>query len=178
VVRNVIGGILALAGAASAVLGPFLSWYNGRDGRDYRVADLFNGISDSGMGVWGSLVLPFAFAALVTLVGLAFRSRTSVTIAGLIVIGFTVLWMVRQGQAAGSLAIEGGGSGLGAGVAYTMGGGIALLVAAAAMSGRRRDATPGDPQQGTYHQQGTYQEPYGWYGDGHGRDEPGPYQPR
>jgi hypothetical protein len=184
VLRNVIGGIIALAGAASAVLGPFLSWYDGRQGRHYRLSELFEaqGVTSAGTGVWASLVTPFAFAALVTLIGLAFRSRTLVTFAGLVVLGFTVLWMVRQGQAAGSLAIEGDGSGLGQGVAYSAGGGIALLLAAAVMNGRRRRA------ERVRHADEPEQEPYrygdgGWYDDGHGSHEgrggtaggPGPY---
>ncbi|WP_030898052.1 hypothetical protein, partial [Streptomyces sp. NRRL F-5126] len=171
-VRNVIGGILALAGAAAAVLGPFLSWYDGRDGRDYRVAELFEarGVTSAGTGVWESLVAPFAFAALITLIGLAFRSRALVAFAGLVTIGFTVLWMVRQGQAAGSLVVDGSGSGLGQGVAYSLGGGIALLLAAVVMSGRRRRYEPGPYPQGPDDAYGDggggYQEPHGWYDDG------------
>ncbi|MCF3963128.1 hypothetical protein [Streptomyces fuscigenes] len=173
-VRNVIGGIIALAGAASAVLGPFLSWYNGRDGRDYRLSELFEaqGVTSAGTGVWASLVAPFAFAALVTLIGLVLRSRTLITFAGLVVLGFTVLWMVRQGQAAGSLAIEGDGSGLGQGVAYSAGGGIALLLAAAVMSGRRRRAEPVRQTD----DQGPDSYGYGYgYGDEGPHDGPGGY---
>ncbi|WP_329457326.1 hypothetical protein [Streptomyces sp. NBC_01497] len=176
-VRNVIGGIVALAGAAAAVLGPFLSWYNGRLGRHYRISELFGsqGVTSAGTGVWTSLVTPFLFAALVTLIGLALRSRGLIAFAGFVVIGFTVLWMVRQGQAAGSLAIEGDGSGLGQGVAYSAGGGIALLLAAVVMSGRGRRAGSGTPGRG------PEQEPYGygygdggWYDEGHGgQDGPG-----
>ncbi|MFJ8001394.1 hypothetical protein ACIQ7D_30530 [Streptomyces sp. NPDC096310] len=160
-VRNIFGSILALAGAAAAVFGPFRAWYDGRIGRDYRVADLFDGVTGNGAGIFTSLLLPFAFAALVTLVGVVTRSRPLVALAGVIVLGFTVLWMVRQGQAAGSLTISGNGSGLGVGVAYTAGGGVALLLASVLMSGRgrarRRDREqPYEPQ------------PY----------EPQPYDPR
>jgi hypothetical protein len=161
VLRNVIGGILALAGAAAAVIGLFLPWYNGRDGRDYRIQDLFQHITATGDGLETSLVLPFAFAALVTLVGLALRSRTLVTVAGLVVIGFAVLWMVRQGQAAGSLAIEGNGTGLGQGVAYTTGGGVVLLLAAVVMSGRRR-GNDGYGQEPPPSRDETYHDPYAW----------------
>ncbi|GAA3761176.1 hypothetical protein [Streptomyces tremellae] len=182
-VRNVIGGIIALAGAAAAVLGPFLAWYDGRQGRHYRIAELFEarGVTGAGTGVWASVVAPFAFAALLTLIGLALRSRTLVAFAGLVVIGFTVLWMVRQGQAAGSLVIEGDGSGLGPGVAYSAGGGIALLLAAVVMRGRRRRVEPARGPEG---------DGYGAYGAGHpgaggdgewyddrpgGPGDPGPY---
>ncbi|MFJ2558962.1 MULTISPECIES: hypothetical protein [unclassified Streptomyces] len=173
-VRNIFGSILALAGAAAAVFGPFRAWYDGRIGRDYRVADLFDGVTPNGAGLFTSLLLPLAFAALVTLVGVMARSRPLVALAGLIVLGFTVLWMVRQGQAAGSLAISGDGSGLGVGVAYTAGGGVALLLAALLMSGRRRagrrdreqpyepqpyEPQPYDPRQ--YEPQG-YGQPQGY----------------
>ncbi|MFF1417940.1 hypothetical protein [Streptomyces sp. NPDC058280] len=136
-VRNIIGSILALAGAAAAVLSPFHAWFDGRQGRDYRIADLFNGLSTTSSGVFVSLLLPFLFAALVTLTGVLLRSRPLVSLAGLTVLGFTILWLVRQGQAAGGLSV-GRGGGLGLGVAYAFGGGFVLLLAALVMSGRRR----------------------------------------
>ncbi|MFE4831410.1 hypothetical protein [Streptomyces sp. NPDC056672] len=135
-VRNIIGSILALAAAAAAVLSPFLIWFDSRRGHDYRVSDLFNGITATSSAVVVSLLLPFAFAALVTLIGLVLRSRPLVALAGLIVLGFTVLWMVRQGQVSDGLSVSGGGAGLGLGVAYALGGGIVLLLAALVMSGR------------------------------------------
>ncbi|MEV7087539.1 hypothetical protein AB0O07_16810 [Streptomyces sp. NPDC093085] len=137
-VRNIFGSILALAGAAAAVYGPFLAWNDGRTGTSYRIADLFNGVTPNGSPVITSLLLPFAFAALLTLIGVVTRARPLIALAGLTVLGFTVLWLVRQGQAAGSLTISGGPTGLGAGVGYTAGGGVALLLAAVLMAGRRR----------------------------------------
>jgi hypothetical protein len=151
-IRNVIGGILAAAGAAAAVLSPYHVWYDGRDGRDYRVRELFGTLSAARPGVWTSLLLPFAVAALITLVGVVLRSRGLVTLAGLVVIGFTVLWMVRQGQAAHGLAIQPEGPSLGQGVAYAAGGGIVLLLGAVVMRGRRRRAPLEAPR-----------EPSGWY---------------
>lgn len=140
-IRNVIGSILALIGATAAVWSPFRDWYDGRHGRDYRIQDLFNGISDTEAELLGSILLPFAFAALVTLIGLVLRSRLLVALSGVIVLGFTILWMVRQGQAAGSLTVGGVGGGLGHGVAWAVGGGVLLLVAAAVMSGRTSPET-------------------------------------
>ncbi|MET8327761.1 hypothetical protein [Streptomyces sp. NPDC005181] len=143
-IRNILGSIVALAGAAAAVLSPFRDWYDGRLGRHYRIADLVNGISGiswtSGArpGVWTSIWLPLLFAAAVTLVGVALRSRLLVASAGVVVLGFTVLWMVRQGQVTGSLAVAADGSGLQEGVAYAVGGGALMLLGAAVMSGRRR----------------------------------------
>ncbi|MFI2455281.1 hypothetical protein [Streptomyces sp. NPDC019539] len=135
-VRNVLGSVLALAGAAAAVCGPFRAWYGGRPGVDYRVQDLFGGITDAQTELVSSLVLPYAFAALVTLLGVVLRSRLLVALAGLVVLGFTVLWMVRQGQAAGYLSVGGDLPGLGEGVAAALGGGFLLLLGAVVMRGR------------------------------------------
>ncbi|WP_211280368.1 hypothetical protein [Streptomyces lushanensis] len=152
-VRNIIGSILALAAAAAAVLSPFLIWFDGRRGQDYRVADLFNGVTATSSAVAVSLLLPLAFAALVTLIGLVLRSRLLVALAGLIALGFTVLWLVRQAQVSDGLSVSGGGSGLGLGVAYALGGGVVLLLAALVMSGRR---APFPAPEAAY---APYQEP-------------------
>ncbi|MFF7816202.1 hypothetical protein ACFZCF_30425 [Streptomyces sp. NPDC007945] len=143
-IRNVVGSVLALVGATAAVWSPFRAWYDGRHGSDYRIGDLFTGITGSGGGVIASILLPFAFAALVTLVGVVLRSRLLVAIAAVVVLGFTVLWMVRVGQAEGSLVVSGGGRGLGDGVANALGGGLLLLIGALVMSGRpkRRHLEP------------------------------------
>lgn len=135
-IRNVLGSIVALAGAAAAVLSPFRDWYDGRLGRYYRIGDLFTGVTAAHPGLFGSILLPFLFAAVVTVVGVVLRSRLLVALAGVVVLGFTVLWMVRQGQAAGELTVTGGGSGLQQGVASAAGGGVLLLLGAALMSGR------------------------------------------
>ncbi|MCT9093021.1 hypothetical protein N4G70_29750 [Streptomyces sp. ASQP_92] len=137
-VRNVLGSVLALAGATAAVWSPFRAWYDGRHGSTYRIDDLFSGISADKAVVAGSLLLPFAFAALVTLVGLVLRSRALLVVAGLVVLGFTILWMVRQGQAAGHLTVDSSGNGLGQGVGIALGGGLLLLIAAALTPPRRR----------------------------------------
>ncbi|MFJ8668145.1 hypothetical protein [Streptomyces sp. NPDC093600] len=138
-VRNVIGSVLALAGATAAVWSPFRAWYDGRHGRHYRIEDLFAGITDERAEVIGSILLPFAFAALLTLIGLVLRSRLLVAVAGVIVLGFTILWMVRVGQAENGLTVGGERMGLDHGVFYALGGGLLLLLAAAVMSGRHRE---------------------------------------
>ncbi|MFE5793799.1 hypothetical protein ACFQ8C_14660 [Streptomyces sp. NPDC056503] len=135
-IRNIVGSVLALAGATAAVWSPFRAWYDGRHGRDYPIGDLFTGIGDGGADLIGSLLLPFAVAALVTLIGVVLRSRLLVAVAGVIVLGFTILWMVRVGQAEGGLVISGDGRGLGDGVANAFGGGVLLLLGALVMSGR------------------------------------------
>ncbi|GGQ04821.1 hypothetical protein [Streptomyces roseolilacinus] len=137
-IRNVIGAVLALVGSVAAVWSPFRAWYDGRLGRHYEIDDLFGGITSGRADLWTSLLLPMAFAALLALVGLVLRSRAVVALAGVAVLGFTVLWMVRQGQAEGSLTVSGDGRGLGPGTGLALGGGLLLLLAAVVMAGRRR----------------------------------------
>ncbi|WP_031072967.1 hypothetical protein [Streptomyces sp. NRRL S-118] len=181
-VRNVIGSVLALLGATAAVLSPFLAWNDGRLGRHYRIADLFGGITAGQAALWTSVLLPLAFAALLTLVGVALRSRLLVTLAGVIVLGFTVLWMVRLSQVSDGLTFEGANdSGLGWGVVLALAGGVLLLLGAAVMGrrpgrlrrrSREAEAYAGGPYDG--HDGGRYAAPYGERDDGrHGeRDDP------
>ncbi|AJT66420.1 hypothetical protein T261_4781 [Streptomyces lydicus] len=157
-VRNVIGSLIALIGATAAVWSPFRPWYDGRHGSDFRIEDLFTHITDSRASLYGSLFLPLAFAGLVTLIGVALRSRLLVAFAGVVVLGFTVLWMVRQGQAAGELTA--GTHGLGAGVPAALGGGVLLLVGALVMSGRR--SRVGGRHAGRRYDEG-YDDAYGRY---------------
>lgn len=61
----------------------------------------------------------------------------------MIVLGFTVLWLVRVGQAAGSLVISGAPSyGLGPGTGLAFGGGLVLLLAAVVLRGRGSGRSP------------------------------------
>ncbi|RII11824.1 hypothetical protein DSC45_28330 [Streptomyces sp. YIM 130001] len=139
-VRNILGSILALVGAAAAVFSPFRAWYDGRQGRYYRLSELFSGdgVTGSRSGLFDSIFLPLAVAALITLLGILLRSRLMVALAGVIVLGFTILWMVRVGQAQGNLAVDSEGNGLALGVAFAFGGGLLLLLASLLMSGRDR----------------------------------------
>ncbi|WP_432062032.1 hypothetical protein [Streptomyces sp. S1] len=168
-IRNVAGAVLALAGATAAVLSPFRAWYDGRHGRDYALDELFTGITEAKADLWWSLLLPFAFAALLTLVGVVLRSRLLVGLAGLVVLGFTVFWMVRVGQYEGSLTVDGGGAGLGDGVANALGGGILLLLGALVMSGRRGRKARKGPEEPR-----AYAAPPGGPGTGPGTSGPGP----
>ncbi|WP_327176289.1 hypothetical protein OG599_13955 [Streptomyces sp. NBC_01335] len=150
-IRNVLGSVVALAGAAAVVLSPFRDWYDGRPGHDYRVRDLFEGITTTSSAVMVSLFLPFLVVAVLAVAGVVLRSRLVVALAGVVALGFTVLWMVRQGQATGSLTVDPDGSGLQWGVVLALGGGLLLLIGSLVMSGRRRrrgrgpDAGAGTP---------------------------------
>ncbi|WP_406105873.1 hypothetical protein OG698_26510 [Streptomyces sp. NBC_01003] len=148
-VRNVLGAILALLGATAAVSSPFRAWYDGRHGRYYRLGDLFTGagVTDARAELFGSLFLPFVVAAAATLIGVVLRSRLLVAFAGVVVLAFTVLWIVRVGQAEGQMVVAGDGSGLGLGVAGAAVGGVLLLLGAAVMSGRQK-RLPEDADQG------------------------------
>ncbi|MFD7028268.1 hypothetical protein ACFWAR_09575 [Streptomyces sp. NPDC059917] len=143
-IRNAIGSLLGLIGAAAAVWSPFRAWYDGRHGRDYRLSDLFSGSGidpTATSGAMTSILLAFLVAALITLAAVVLRSRVLMGLAALVVIGITVLWMVRQGQAVGSLSVGGEGTGLGVGVANAFGGGALLILATAVMRGRPRRRT-------------------------------------
>ncbi|QKW07168.1 hypothetical protein HUT18_12935 [Streptomyces sp. NA04227] len=137
--RYLLGSVLALVGAAAAVWSPFRAWYDGRHGRDFRLEDLFSstGVSNTNAELLGSLFLPFAVAAVVTVIALALRSRLLLVLAGLIVLGFTALWMTRQAQEDGSLRVAGDGTGLDHGAAMALGGALLLLLAAAVLPGRK-----------------------------------------
>jgi hypothetical protein len=145
-VRNILGSLLALAGAAAAVWCPFRAWYDGRHGSGIRVDDLFTGVgvTDRDAALLGSLFLPMGFAALLTLLGVLSQSWAAVGLAGCLVLGVTVLWMVRQAQFAGGAAAGGGGLGSGAGIA--VGSGLLLFAGAFLFSGLRR-ARYGSPDQ-------------------------------
>ncbi|MFH7595807.1 hypothetical protein WDV06_11985 [Streptomyces racemochromogenes] len=138
-IRNAIGALMGLIGAAAAVWSPLRAWYDGRPGRDYRVEELFSGsgVTTDPPALLGSLLLPMLFAALLALVAAVRRSRLLMALAGVVVLGVAVLWMVRQGQAAGGLSVGPDGQGLGDGLASAFGAGALLLLAAAVMRGRR-----------------------------------------
>ncbi|GAA3372596.1 hypothetical protein GCM10020367_28130 [Streptomyces sannanensis] len=145
--RNVLGSLLALAGATAAVWSPFRAWYDGREGRYYRFQDLFTGITGVRAGLAESILLPLVFAAAVAVTGVVLRSRAAVATAGGLVLGFTILWMVRQGQALHGLSVSAYGNGLGVGVANAFGGGLLMLLGAAVMSGRRVPARRAEPEE-------------------------------
>ncbi|MFF5780677.1 hypothetical protein ACFY7Y_27550 [Streptomyces virginiae] len=136
--RNVLGSLMGLIGAAAAVRSPFRAWYDGRHGRDYDIQELFTpaGITGHTPTLMTSILLPYLFAAVLTLCAVLLRSRLLMALAGLVVLGFTILWMVRQGQAVGSLSVGGDGRGLGDGLANALGAGALILLGAAVMSGR------------------------------------------
>ncbi|MFG3259336.1 hypothetical protein [Streptomyces sp. NPDC048172] len=167
-IRNALGSLLALVGAAAAVWSPFQPWYDGRHGRDFRIGQLFDseGITGDGASLLNGLFLPMLVAAVVTLLGLLLRSRPLVLLAGVLTLGFTILWMVRQTQAEGSLTAGGDGLDVGAGLAF--GAGVLLLAAALVMRGRgasaarhRRDDRTEAPPEGPYGGDPYRGDPYG-----------------
>ena len=171
-VRNVLGGLIALIGAAAAVWSPFRPWYDGRHGSDIRIDDLFGGITDSGAELFGSLLLPMLFAAVLTLIGVMLRARLMVALAGVVVLGFTILWMIRQGQAEGELT-AGTDGGLGVGAAAALGGGVLLLLGALIMRGRRHRVDDGRYDDGYYGQ--PQRDAYGRDDQYAGDDQYSPY---
>ncbi|MFG7942133.1 hypothetical protein, partial [Streptomyces cacaoi] len=162
-IRNLLGSLLALIGAAAVVWSPFRPWYDGRLGRDFRLDQLFEpgGITGSAAGLLTGLFLVMLAAAVVTVLGVLIRSRYLLTVAGVLALGFTILWMVRQGQAAGDLSVDGAGNGLGLGTALAFGGSLLLLLAAAVMSGHRTAARRRSQRLDTERGEQRVYEPYG-----------------
>lgn len=68
-------------------------------------------MTDSGAGLFASMFLPLLVGAVLAVLGVVFRSRLLVLAAGIITLGFAILWMVRQGQAEGSLTVTGTATG-------------------------------------------------------------------
>ncbi|MDF4251267.1 hypothetical protein [Streptomyces sp. WMMB303] len=140
-IRNLLGSLLALIGAAAAVYSPFRPWYDGRLGRDFRIDDLFTGtgVTSADAALFTGLFVLMLVVAVIAVLGVLLRSRLTVTLAGVLGLGVTVLWMVRQGQAAGSLT-AGNTGGLASGAGLALGGALLLLLAGALMTGRRTAA--------------------------------------
>jgi len=136
-VRNSVGSLLALLGATATLISPWLAWYGGRHGSSYKFYEVFGtGITSSVSGVMDSVFLVFLVAAIITIVGVVLRSRAVVLIAAVLALGFVILWMIRQGQAAGQLAVTGDSRGLGPGLAVAFGGALAMFIGALLMKGR------------------------------------------
>lgn len=137
--RNLTGSVLAVVGAAATLVSPWQGWYDTRHGSTYKFWEVFgNGVTPSHSGVTDSVFLVFVVTAVLTVVGALLRSRALVLVAGVAAFGFTVLWMVRQGQLSGELVVSNGNRGLGAGVAWALGGGLLMIVGGLLMDGRRR----------------------------------------
>ena len=131
-IRNILGSVIALVGATAAVLSPFRTWYDGRDGSDIRVEDLFTGITSTGAAVLASVFLPILVAATAVVIAVALRSRALMTGAGLLVLATVVLWGVQQYRTPAGLSSRLADYGL----ALALGGGVLILIGAAVMSGR------------------------------------------
>ena len=144
--RNIIGGLLALVGAALTLVSPWQPWYNNRHGSTYKFYEVFgSGITPSGSGIMDSVFLVFLVTAALTVVGVLLGSRALVGFAAVVAFGFAVLWMVRQGQAAGELTVTGANNrGLGSGVAYAFAGGLLMVIGSLVMVGRPRRAVVAD----------------------------------
>lgn len=134
-VRNLLGSLLALVAAAAAAWSPFQHWYGARPGRTYLLGDLFGGLTGSQAALWSGLFVPLLAAAVLVLLAVLLRSRLLVAFSGLVVLGFTVLWLVQQSFESGPFTAAGGA--LGPGVGLALGAGVLLLVAAMIMRGRR-----------------------------------------
>jgi hypothetical protein len=136
--RNALGTLLAAAAAALALVSPLLDWYGSREGRDYKLSDLFgaDGISADDAGLLTGVFLAMLVAAVLLLTAATVRWGWLMAVAALIILGITILWMVRQYQVADSLSVS--RDGLGEGVGCALVSGVLALVGAAATYGRGR----------------------------------------
>ncbi|WP_165988835.1 hypothetical protein [Streptomyces sp. YIM 98790] len=141
--RNVLGAALALVAAVAVLISPFLDWYGERQGRQIRLVELFDpdGLTDSTAGLLTGLAVAMLVVAVVAVVGVVLRSRLMVALAGVLAIGLTVLWMARRYEATDSLLV--GGDGVQAGALTALAAGLAMLIAAVVMAGRRAAVTTG-----------------------------------
>ncbi|WP_130800004.1 hypothetical protein [Streptomyces otsuchiensis] len=141
--RNVLGAVLAVIGAALALISPFRDWYGDTVGRDVRLQELFSGSGLTGAraDLFAGIFLVMLVAAVVAVAGVLLRSRLMVALAGVLVLGITVLWMVRQYQVADTLVIGDNGFKIGT-VGALIGGGL-LLLGSALMAGRHPAAVHG-----------------------------------
>lgn len=138
--RNVLGTVIALVGAALAVVSPFRAWYDGRQGRYYRLRELFSadGLTSAPAELFSGIFPVMVAAALLTLIAVLLRLRSLIALAGVVVLAVTVGWLVRQYQLTDSLTV--GRPGLDEGVGAALAGGVLLLAAALVSAGRRAPA--------------------------------------
>ncbi|MDT0305355.1 hypothetical protein RM780_00040 [Streptomyces sp. DSM 44917] len=134
--RNTLGFVLALIGAAVGLASVFFDWYGGRDGRHYRWTTLFtgDGISGTTPGLWGGMFLPMLVAAALAVAAILLRSRLLMLLSGIASLGFTVLWLVRRYLINDNLII--GADGLKWPALAALASGVLLLLSASGMAGR------------------------------------------
>ncbi|RMI27475.1 hypothetical protein [Streptomyces triticirhizae] len=163
-VRNTLGAVLALIAAVVGIGSVFFDWYGGRDGRNYRWWDLFNGAGVTGgtPALIAGLFLPMLVAAALAVAGILLRSRLLTALSGAAILGFTLLWMIRQYNTTDSLTI--GQGGMSWPVLAALGSGLLMLYAATTMAGRHladrglrghghgkhREETGGEVRQGPW----------------------------
>lgn len=136
--RNVLGALLALIGAAVALISPFRDWYGSRAGQDIRLQELFTtgALTDTNAALFSGMFLAMLIVAVLAVIGVLLFSRMLVALAGVVALGITILWMVRQYQINDSLVV--GGNGVDIGALGALAAGVLLLLGAAVMAGRRR----------------------------------------
>ncbi|MDT0343167.1 hypothetical protein [Streptomyces litchfieldiae] len=148
--RNALGSVLAAIAAAAAIASVFFDWYGSRDGRHFKWTELFtgDGITADNANLITGMFLPMLVVAALAVAAILLRSRLLMLLAGILTLGFTILWMVRQYQVADNLTI--GQGGLKWPVAAALAAGTLLLITAAGMAGRhiaerRAEVAPAAP---------------------------------
>jgi hypothetical protein len=141
-IRYVLAGLCALAGAAALIASAFWDWTGHREGKVIPVSQLWEGLGANSTGLAGSLFVPLAAAAVLALAGLLMRTRLVLAFGGLIGLATAGAFLIQQWR------LKDGLNHLYQGWTNA-GGGAALLIAAAILlPGRRAQTLPDAPERG------------------------------
>jgi hypothetical protein len=134
--RNTMGSVLAVVAAAAAVVSVWFDWYGNRDGWRFKWPQLFTdtGITPDNANWFTGMFLPMLVGAALAVAAILLRSRLLMLLSAVVVLGFAILWLVRQYNVADSLTV--GAGGLKWPALLPLGAGVLLLVSAASMAGR------------------------------------------
>jgi hypothetical protein len=139
--RRILASILILLGGAAALFSVAKPWYKGRQGSTYQLSDLFSNIGATRASFANSLWVPMVVAAAFALLAFAWQQRWMALVSCVIVLGFTILWIVQQARADGQFVIASNGQGINHGVTEALVGGLFLLIGGLVMPTRGRGRT-------------------------------------
>ena len=145
--RRVLASILILVGGAAALFSVARPWYKGREGSTYQLSDLFSNIGATRASFANSLWVPMIVASAFALLAFAWQHAWMALVAAVIVLGFTILWIVQQARADGQFVIASNGQGINQGVTEALVGGLFLLIGGLVMPTRARRAARGGDRE-------------------------------
>ena len=140
--RRLTGLVLVVASAVTAVCSAFVAWYGGRTGTEIPLRDLFDGLTPTLSDSLGSLLIPLAVSAVLSLAGIVLWWRRLWALGGVIAVATAVLWVVRQAQ-----TVTGLHSGaVGGGPWMALFAGVGMCCAAAVAIPRRHRSRRREPE--------------------------------